>query len=162
MVILSVIAGFFTFYFSKDLKQTFAAGEKSSEFLMDQNLTNLSIIGNIDFLISPISGFINKPIFYPSRQEPGSFIIWDNLRENDPSLNDIIKPAESGIFKENDSLLLILSTPIRDANTNKEYTKGNFNQNLSFKLLKSFDDSIIVENEDHHIYLIEKIKPKNE
>ena len=141
--------------FSKDLKLTFAAGEKSADFLKAQKLTNLPIIGNIDFLISPISGFINKPIYYPSRQESGSFIIWDNLRVNDPSLNEIIKHTESGILKENDSLLLILSTPVRDANTNKEYTVGSFNKNISFKLLKSFDDSIIIENEDHHIYLID-------
>jgi hypothetical protein len=142
--------------FSKDWKQTFAAGKACSEYIRDQHLTQLSMVGNIDYLVSAVSGFLDKPIFYPSRQEYGSFVIWDSKRNDSQDDKNIKLAIEKVAGESRDSFLLILSAPIRDANTEKTYPEGELLPGIFFKHLKSFDNSIVVENEDLHLYLIKK------
>ncbi len=158
-IVLSVhaIGGFVAI--SKDYRQTFAAGKKTSEYIVKHKLSHLSIMGNMDFLVSSVSGFLDKPLFYPSRMEYGSFIIWDDKR-NGTGNQEIMKSMEKLASEGRDSFLMIQSAAIRDASTNKVFTEGNFTPTLSFQLLQSFDDSIVVENEGHYIYLIKMIKQR--
>jgi hypothetical protein len=145
--------------FSKDWKQTFAAGKSCSEYIREHHLTQLSMIGNIDYLVSTVSGFLDKPIYYPSRQEYGSFVIWDSKRTLDPDDKDIRKAIEKVAGEGRDSFLLIVSAPIRNAKTEEVYQEGEFLPGIFFKHLKSFDDSIVVEIEDLHLYLMKKTRP---
>lgn len=84
MIILyaQMIGGLFTF--SRDIIVPFSASRATASYLISQykdQLNDLFIVGSIDYTMSPISGYINRKIYYPEIQNLGSFVLFTTQRK---------------------------------------------------------------------------------
>lgn len=95
-----------------------------------------------DTIVSPISAYINKPIYYLAYNKFGSFFFnpRTNFINNQSKIIDKIKPVIKNITIKS---ILILGYPL-DVKTNE----------LKFTKLKDFNKNIVAEKR-YYIYLLE-------
>ncbi|MFN4150176.1 MAG: hypothetical protein ACK4IX_04470, partial [Candidatus Sericytochromatia bacterium] len=139
ILVSQVIAGFIAYYF--EFKYNFSQAKEVSLFLEKESLKEYDIIGHYHTSVSSISGFINKPIYYPSVKDYGTNVIWNNKSNNRVSSKSLLSLLENK-KKINKNTLLITSYKIEDEKLLKEH-------NIS--LLKEFAPSI-VRDESFYLY----------
>ena len=161
MIILSVslIGGVVTYIM--DIVHPFSTSEQASAFIKENNLQDLEIIGSRDYVISPLASQLDKKIFYAERKEPGSFIIYDQLRTNIWSFSEVQETIIQKWNNEHKSILLVKDFPIlmtfQDTGESIPWEDAPLTESLNMKLLKTIDAGI-VEDERYYIYLIEGIQ----
>jgi hypothetical protein len=104
-----MLGGLFTF--SRDMIIPFSASRETSYYLKYQykdKLNDIFIMGSPDYTMSPISGYINRKIYYPEIQHMGSFVLFTTQRKAVDHA-DILSQASQIIKKEVNSIILILN-----------------------------------------------------
>jgi hypothetical protein len=154
LTVLLVLQLFPSIYATKeDLAKPFSNGKAVAAFLKNKGLENVMIAGDIDFVASTVSGYLNKSIYYLSSKRYGTFIIWDRYRSDSIASPDVFAEGIHKLKEESSSkILLALSYEITP--TWQDY--------LGAKPLQSFTDSVAgfiqsgPVSEDFWLYLIEK------
>lgn len=146
-ILLSIhaIAGIHAF--SQDLLYSFSGSKEVSQVLNNFPANNVQIIGNQDAAVSPISGYLNKKIYYVENQKLGSFIVWNQERTDKKiELNKIIDFIGKIQSKNRSDIVLVLNYPLERKQISafpQNITPINFSSN-----------KIIVEDEKYYLYLI--------
>ena len=140
---LQVIAGIVAF--SRDLSIPYSSSRMAANFIQQNNLDDYLIFGSEDFTIAPISGYLNKKIYYPETKKMGSYVLFNNSRQPTNDL-EIISQIEKRILNQNENILLILNHELLE-----------YSDNLDIVLLKKFMKSFIY-NEKYYIYLVKPHK----
>ena len=140
---LQVIAGIVAF--SRDLSIPYSSSRMTANFIQQNNLDDYLIFGSEDFTIAPISGYLNKKIYYPETKKMGSYVLFNNSRQPTNDL-EIISQIEKRILNQNENILLILNHELLE-----------YSDNLDIVLLKKFMKSFIY-NEKYYIYLVKPHK----
>ena len=106
-IILSIhlIAGIFAY--SMDLIYPFYPIKEVAKFLESKQLDRELIIGSRDYLISPLTGFIDRKIYFIESSEFGSFINWN--KRKDITHQAVLAKVNEIIRQKNTNALLILS-----------------------------------------------------
>ncbi len=105
-----------------DIAYDFSGSKRLSEFIVAENLSDLEIIGDIDFAVSPVSAYLDKDIFYPSSDTFGTFIIWNQkrLRLHDKRTNaSILHKADSLKIVKKEDILVLLNYELKSEILNK-------------------------------------------
>ncbi len=92
-----------------DIVMPFSSSSEAAAFIKnDPRTANLPIAGSIDYIVSPIAGYLNRPVYYLDSGRLGTFIIWDKKRKiwTPADLTDIVK-------KEKKDLVLVTSYPLQ-------------------------------------------------
>jgi hypothetical protein len=76
---LQSIAGIVAF--SRDLITPYSASRATANFIQKNHLESMIIAGSEDFTIAPISGYLNKKIYYPESQKLGSYVLFNKRRK---------------------------------------------------------------------------------
>ena len=132
--------------YSIDLIKPFSNSKSVAQFIKNNRLEELTIVGSKDIIVAPISAWLNRKIYYPGIQDFGTYTaVTKNLieRNRDISQENIIREIEKLVDRDNKSLLLILSSD--------ELQKTSTFLNIA--LLKSFDEDSISE-EQYFVYYI--------
>jgi len=97
-----------TFSVAMDWKLPFSASKKTSEFIMNEKLDNLIILGSKDYAISPIAAYLNRKIYYPTSESFGAFVRWTTKRKH-KSCEEIVQYTEQllKIFEQTDVLIIL-------------------------------------------------------
>jgi hypothetical protein len=143
MVILTsqLIAGLVGYI--RVLTLPYSASRATADYLKSNGLDQFTLVGSEDFAVSPISGYINAPIYYPESQKKGSFVLFNQGRtivDDKTTLEQINKGLKS-YFKS--PVILVLNHPL-----DSDYPT------LKITPLKEFRRSFI-GNEQYYLYQIE-------
>lgn len=122
-----LVAGYATVM---DLRRPFSASVETARWLRTRGLANLPIVAERDTRVSPLSGLLERPLFYVRGRRWGTFVIFDAARARDPSSSDILESALALETERDGPVLIILS----DAATRTPPA--------GFELLASFTDAI--------------------
>ena len=127
--------------FSRDVFLPYSASRETAQYIKANNLQDRFIIGSEDFTISPISGYLQKKIYYPESQKKGSFVLFNQQRKivND---QEILSQLQKLIHQNPKPLLLILNRKLDTAPSD-----------LTIEPLKEFTHSFI-GNETYYLYEI--------
>lgn len=145
--------------YSVDLSHPFSASSQASKYIRNNGLDQYEIIGSLDYLVSPLAAQLGKDIIYPERKEHGSFIIWDQKRQNRWSFQEVEDMLVNMNQQGQKKMLLVMSSPIQrtSAATGESvpWKDTMLTDKLRMTLASSFRPGI-VEDEKYFIYLIEE------
>lgn len=146
------------FYFT-DFQQPFSRSKEAAEFIREQKLDTLPIMGTIDFAVSPFAALLNKPIYYPERKDSGTFIIWDGKRKIPHDFGQIIPGIEKVLSGNHNRMVLITNYKISYEEAGEEILLEHdfITDSIRLDVLKRYENSM-VSDEAYSIYVCEKIK----
>lgn len=127
--------------FSRDLLIPYSASREAARYIQSQHLEQMFIVGSRDANISPISGYLNRKIYYPERQGMGSFVLFNSQRK-DVDSTTVLEQVSQIIKREQPNVLLILNYELKTANPD-----------LNMVLLEKFTKSFI-GNEKYYLYQV--------
>jgi len=148
----SMIGGVFAF--SSDVVHPFSQGKAVADFIRQQNLYNMPMIGSIDYAASTQAGYLDRKIYYPESNSFGTFIIWNNQRKL-LSNRKLIKKIKKFVYTNNQDTLLILNHEPKNTK-DKDFISlipQYFDSNYIVSSLKHFDKSIWHED-NYTLYMI--------
>jgi hypothetical protein len=127
--------------FCRDIFLPYSASRETAQYIQAKGWQDRFIIGSEDFAISPISGYLQKKIYYPESEKQGSFVLFNQQRKivND---QEILDQVQKLIDQNPKPLLLILNRKLDAASSG-----------LTVEPLKEFTRSFI-GNETYYLYEI--------
>jgi hypothetical protein len=127
--------------FGRDLLVPYSASRATAQFIQSQQLDKMFIVGSEDFAITPITGYLDRKIYYPESQKLGSFVLFNSQRQ---VVNvDIILQQISKILRDKPQQILLI------LNFKLETTR----KDLKISSLAEFTNSFI-HNEKYYLYFI--------
>lgn len=135
MLLLNFLGGVGAYYM--DYKYPFSEAKNAAEYIKNNNMQDMLLLGDKDYSTIPVSAYLNKKINTLNINNDNGFIVWNKSRltMSDFTEEEIIKKID----KDQKDVLVILNYKLPD--TSKMYC------------IKSFEDSI-VESENYYLYLI--------
>ncbi len=153
IIFTQLISGLFAW--NADRTQTFSNLERAGEYIAKNYKNEKMIFGSIDYTVSPLSLFINRPVYCPERKDSVTYMIWDKKKKWEFTLQECLADA---IYQTNElgSILMVLSYPLSESNTGKPFTSGNLTLGIRMVLIKQFDHRVICKDEKYYFYHLQK------
>lgn len=157
IVLVSMSGGFASW--GSDLGKRFSASPDAAQFIREQSLEMLPIVGYEDFVIACLASILNKrDVYYLPREEWGTFIKFDLKRIREPVMPLIVPSLEKIMREKASPVLLVLNFPLlyENARTNERQiiTRCLLSENVRIILLDAFTQSV-EPNERYFIYAAE-------
>jgi hypothetical protein len=127
--------------FSRDLIVPYSASRATARFIQSQQLEKMFIVGSEDFAMTPITGYLERKIYYPESQKLGSFVLFNSQRQI-VDADRILQQISQILRDKPQQILLILNSKLE--------AKRN---DLKISFLAEFTKSFI-HNEKYYLYLI--------
>lgn len=156
---ISVCGGIYAYVM--DLKHPFSTSLQAANYIRENNLDDFEIIGSKDYIISPLASQLDKDILYAERKAYGSFIIYDEKRNNIWSFSEVqnylVDIHRTGVKKT----LLVKNTEVfityHDTGESIPWHDAMLTDTLRMTLLETIKPGI-VHDENYFIYLVESVK----
>jgi hypothetical protein len=127
----------------KDWKYPYSAAKETARFIEDNGMGNMPMIGDTDFAISPVTGYLNNRIYYIRGARVGSYVLWDNKRvERVINSDTVIAETENLLARKQQDVLIILN-----------YELNPLKMPARLRRLKQFTNSLTRE-EVYYLYLL--------
>jgi hypothetical protein len=97
---------------SLDLFYPFSRSGAAAEFIRDQGLEGLPLMGHADYAASAVAGCLNRPVYYPASGRWGTFIIWNQDRHTDLKARTLVQQARDLSRRQGQDVLLLLNRPL--------------------------------------------------
>ena len=132
--------------YGRDIFDPFSASEAATEYIRNHQYEKLTIVGSKEDIVSPLSAFLNKKIYYPESEHFGSFSVWTARKDQNQNIThqEILEQTNNLLDQEDEVVLLILNEELR----------SNIPE-LTVKTLSKFETSIVID-EIYYLYLITK------
>jgi hypothetical protein len=109
LLVIQCVAGLFAY--GMDLVYPFSQARNTAQLIQQQTLADLRIVGDRDWAALGVSGYLDRPMYYPASDRVGSFVIWNNRRGNLP-VADVVDRINRQLTLHNTDLLLVLNYPL--------------------------------------------------
>ena len=127
-----------------DYKYIFSNGKRTAEYIKEQGMQDLLMVGDTDFAVSTVVGYLEKKeIYYPKGSRFGSFVRWDKARTHGVTNPEIVETANLLSTQTDQDVLIIMNRTLQE----------ELVEQYEMELLKSFTGSTIGD-EGFHLYLI--------
>jgi hypothetical protein len=123
-----------------DWQWPFSQGKAAAEYLRSHNLQDDVLVGHEDFAASTVSGYLDRPIYYPRIGRFGTFLVHDNTRLIMPAIQDVLAQGKILGEAKKQSTVFILNAPLA----------AELQAQFGLKHLADFEPAI---QEDECIYL---------
>jgi len=151
--------------YAKDFAYPFSDIDAAGKYLVESRLDRFPIVGATDFVISPMTYFIHKPIRLAESQRMGYFMRWDqNRRSEKLSFPDVIHEVSTVMNQGHDTVLVILDTPLRFVVNGQtvDFSEDDLpDTDIHLKFIHGVADSSIVDDEQFHFYEATHAASKN-
>ena len=117
----------------------FSAGKQAAQYIKQQNLNGLYMVGDLSEPASAVCGYLGGKMYYPRREQYGSFIIYNEPNSSIHTLQ-VMQKALAICKQRKQDILLVL---------NWQPHKGKY----PLRELRDFTQSI-VQDEQFHLYLL--------
>ena len=147
--------------YSVEIQYKFSPSKEVANYIKENKLDSLPIVGVTDFTISPIATYLDKKIYYPQMNDFGSFTIWSTKRKDQMTFNETVASLGAFIDKRNQKALWIKDSAPQvsmDGKNQQDMEKAILRNDLQVDLLKKFSPGI-VGDERYFIYLVQKVDP---
>ena len=142
LLAFQAVAGMTAAY--SEYQYVFSNARATAQFLNTEQYSNAKLVGNVDFTVSAIAGYLpGRQILYPNGAREGTFIRWDKARKG-VTMPQIILAAKEQAAQSQKAAILILSTPL----------EAQYAAQYHLDLLKSFTGAG-VQDENYYLYRIE-------
>ncbi|MEM9543809.1 MAG: hypothetical protein AAGA60_30530, partial [Cyanobacteria bacterium P01_E01_bin.42] len=139
IMMTQLIAGIVAF--TRNIIVPYSASRETASYIKNNNLKDHFIVGSQDSVITPISGYLNRKIYYPESRRIGSFVLYNSQRI-DVDLKKVLRQTEHLLHEQRSEILLILN-----------YELDLFPENLEIEAIEQFTNSYIY-NEKYYLYLV--------
>jgi tetratricopeptide (TPR) repeat protein len=130
ILILHMLVGVATSLF--EMRGSFSGSREAADIIRRQFPADIPIVGDADWAACSVAGYLDRPLFYISREEFGTFVIYDHLRR--------FGPLPPPLFR--DRLIHFLATQNRDVLLLLDY-KVVIPEGSRFRLVANVDRSIV-------------------
>jgi hypothetical protein len=130
--------------FGRDLLIPYSASRETAQFIQEQKLESIFMVGSEDFAMTPVSGYLNRKIYYPEIQKLGSFVLFNGQRRIVDD-NEVLKQTSQIIKTQEPEVLLILNSELKASRND-----------LKISFLAKFTNSFI-HNEIYYLYLVNSV-----
>jgi hypothetical protein len=133
-------------FFAKDLLIPFSASRETATYIQQSQLNNEFIVASRDANMAALSGYLDRKLYYPERQNMGSFTLFKSGRQ-EVEQAEVLRQINSLLTDQPDEnkILLILNKPL-NANL----------QDLKILPIKNFEKAW-VNDERYYLYWVDKV-----
>ena len=94
-------------------RHIFSCGKQTAEYIKVQGMREMPMVGDTDFAVSTVVGYLEKEaIYYPRGSRFGSFIRWDAARTAEVPPADVLEAARTLSMETSQAVLLILNRAV--------------------------------------------------
>ncbi|NET91286.1 MAG: hypothetical protein F6K45_24900 [Kamptonema sp. SIO1D9] len=129
--------------YSLDLVYPFTVSKQVANFLQQDRFDNFLIVGNPDFPVSSLAAYLEQPIYHPESNRFGSFIIWNDRRNEIDEFQ--LWEKVSNLKQETARKILLVST--------QDFSQSS--PEVELVKLKQFGRSIVIYEEYYYVYRVE-------
>ncbi len=147
--------------YSMEMQYNFSPSKEVANYIKENKLDSLPIVGITDFTISPLATYLDKKIYYPQMNDFGSFTIWSKKRKDQITFNEAVASLGAFIDKRNQKVLWIKDSAPQvsmDGTNQQDMEKAILRNDLQVDLLKKWGPGIVAD-ERYFIYLVQKVDP---
>ncbi len=95
---------------SMEKRHIFSNGKRTAEYIKSQGMQDLIMVGDTDFAISTVVGYLEKKeVYYPKGSRFGSFVRWDNLRTHGVTNPGVVDAAKLLSTHTSQDVLIIMN-----------------------------------------------------
>jgi hypothetical protein len=144
-----------------DLQYKFSPSKDVANYIRQNKLDSLPIVGMTDFTISPLASYLDTKLYYLQMKDTGSFIIWSKKRQDQMSLEESVKELGAYMNRGKPRVLWIKNSAPQislDGKNNRDMERAILLDNLQVDLLQKFEPGIL-KDELYYIYLVQKVDP---
>jgi len=159
VLLLNVIGAIVAY--SMDLQYKFSTSKIASNYIKQNKLDSLPIVGITDFTVSPLASYLDKKIYYLQMKDMGSFTIWSNKRQDQMTFEETVAGLGAYMNRGNPRVLWVKNSAPQislDGKNNQDLERAILFDNLQVDLLQRVDGGI-VKDETYYIYLVQKVDP---
>ena len=147
--------------YSKDYTFKFSRSKDVANYIRENKLDTLTIVGSPDFVVCPLATYLDTKIFYPQMNDYGTYCIWNKSRKNIFHDVDCYNSIVNLMTREKKTKVLYVTSYLSHYKDGKPFDKGLIAKDIKIDLLKSFEAEI-VDDEGYYLYLTQKVNPKTE
>ena len=159
VLLLNVIGAIVAY--SMEIQYKFSTSKEAANYIKENKLDSLPIVGITDFTISPLATYLDTKIYYPQMNDFGSFTIWSKRRKDQITFREAVASLGAFIDKGKQKVLWVKDSAPQvsmDGTNQQDMEKAILRNDLQVDLLKKFGPGI-VGDERYFIYLVQKIDP---
>lgn len=146
---LQVFAGVYSY--AKDFYLPFSVSKTVAKYIQNNQLDGLTIIGSPDFPVASLSAYLKQPIYYPSSNRFGTYVIYDKQRNEEIGFTKALVDRIEEIQNKKQEDVLLVFTQEMNAFFVQEITS---NKLVPVEKLASFGRSIVYPERYYHLYLV--------
>lgn len=99
-----------------DEKYVFSYAKRVAEYIEQEGLANLAIVGDVDFAASAVIGYLEKDqAYYPRGARFGSFVVWDKSGAENVPDQEVVEQAEALGDRLGEDVLVLTNRPLEQA-----------------------------------------------
>ncbi len=100
-----------------DFKSPFSCAKEAAEYISVHGMEHSEIAGSVDFKVSTVAGYLNKPITYVTNgvTRLGTFILWDDKRTERPVDIATLRREVSRLAAQRGTVLFVSSVPLYES-----------------------------------------------
>lgn len=102
------------YYF--DFNYNFSQGANAAKYIKDYKLDHYFMVGDLDYAVSTVSFFAQKPIFHANARRMGTFVIWDSKRDDFPASDSLLYRISDSCASHQEVLIIKSSPFLKDSN----------------------------------------------
>ena len=143
-------------FYYKDIKYPFSNIDSMVNFVEANQLTDYCICGYIDYSISPLSAYTNKPVYMLQSKSDVYFIDWSKSKAS-LTMDEIYERVLEKL-QNRDSLILILTTDIRNSEVGRlvNFDVEGQNKMMNMTLVGICDKACMVKDEVYYFYKVKR------
>jgi hypothetical protein len=101
---IQVVAG--AYAWTLHLMRPFSAGKLAADFIRQHGYANLLIIGSEEAGVTPVTAYLDRPIYYADSERYGTFW-WDRSAQHDVGLRELLQSVAQMTMKAHGNTLLV-------------------------------------------------------
>src|SRR5688572_2121601 len=147
--------------YSMDLQYKFSTSKIAADFIEQNKLDSLPVVGMTDFTISPLASYLDKKLYYLQMRDTGSFTIWSKKRQDQMTFEETVVELAAYMNRGNPRVLWVKNSAPQvslDGKNNQDMDKAILMDSLQVDLLQRVEGGI-VNDEKYYIYLVQKVDP---
>jgi len=138
----------------RDLALPFSNARAVAAHLVASGLSDLPIVGSIDYAAQPVAAFLDRPVWYPESDRHGTFIDWSDRRRLVP-VAKAIGDARALARAAGRDAILVLNHPWRDLSVGARVTIGD---GATIYLFARFRGALVAD-ENYDLYRVSDAGP---
>jgi hypothetical protein len=109
LLLVQIVAG--AWVYGQDLARPFSAARATAGFLRDPRFEESFLVGYLDSISTPVSGYLGRPLYYPQSRSFGTYVLWNQARKTGLPFGELCRILRRQVRQHPDGIVLVLNQP---------------------------------------------------